>query len=123
MLSQPTVVTQPAKQPATKPASQLITPPNKPPAPVSTATPVSVAAPVVTPAVPPPSQSELLQAALEKFVSVVDAPDGSHFTCIGTCLKCGWQTMQINKYNAFELVRQHVSAHWRDVTNVIKVGG
>jgi len=62
------------------------------------------------------TQQQTLQDALERYVSVNPASPASYFKFIGRCTKCGWQTMQLTQDAAGALVRQHVQAHWRDVS-------
>jgi hypothetical protein len=61
-----------------------------------------------------------LQQALNKYVSIKDLADMSHYTCEGVCLKCGWHTLQLDRNQALELMRLHVQSHWRDVAYVLK---
>jgi len=62
------------------------------------------------------TKQQTLQDALEQYVSVKPASPASHFKFVGRCMKCGWQTMQLTQDAAGSLVRQHVQAHWRDVS-------
>lgn len=97
-----------------KTASSVTSQTSKPPASPVVASPP---APLVPPA-SAPAQAQIkpsLQELLEKYVSVKDLQDQSHFKCEGTCTKCGWHTLQLSQAAALTLVRQHVQQHWSDV--------
>lgn len=88
-----------------------------------TAPPAS-APPASPPVATPPSSPEasrkdkIATMCIQNFLRVAELV-GANYSHRGYCTKCGWQTFQHSNDDAFDMTRQHVMQHWRDVTPMI----
>ena len=50
-------------------------------------------------------------ANYESFIHISDVAQPANFTHCGTCLKCGWQSMQTDEKQAHDIVVMHLRKH------------
>lgn len=87
-------------------------------------TPASLPPPPTPPVVAAAPQPELtrqqkLAALCETQFLRIEEMIGATFSHRGFCAKCGWQSMQHSKEDAFRMTSQHVMSHWKDVTGML----
>lgn len=68
------------------------------------------------------ASQQVLDKLKDKYTDV-QKTDAAMFPFSGTCLRCGWQTLELTEDAAKKLVEAHIAIHWRDAVAGIQVQG